>query len=155
MVCSAGSSAALPYRGVRPVQLDTDSHLGFQRESRQSRGSWVVVVGAAAAVVRGLGLGAGSAAVRVAAHIAVSREVVGTVVSRVVARIVDVCLRRRQVEEGSVAVGVREGMRVVVGRTGRLEEARSTDAVPVGLVHVKGCLYPRVKVWRVNKSKGH
>lgn len=100
------------------------------------------MVGAAAAVVRELGLGPGSAAARAAAHIAVSRKVVRTVASPVVMRIVAVCLRRRQVEEGSVAVGVREGTRAAVGTTGRLEEARNTDAEPVGLVHVKGCSHP-------------
>ena len=98
----------------------------------------MAVVGAAVAAAAGkagaaiaLGLGAGSAVARVAAHIAVAQEAAHSVV---------VERHSHLAEVGSVvaAVGVREGMWVVEGRTGRLAEAHSTAAGPVGLVYVRG-----------------
>ena len=136
VVCSAGSSAALPCRDVLLFQLGTDSHLDCQRGSRQSRGS-LVVVAAAAVAVRELGPGVGNAAVRAVVHTAASQVAVHIVVARVVAHIVAVYLRRRQVEGGSVVVGAQEGMTAVVGRPGLLEEARSTGAESADLFCVR------------------
>jgi len=139
VVCSAGSSATdgpcLGDPSSRRGTL-TESHSGFHRGIHQSRGSSVAVAVAVAAVVAAaagkagaaiaLGLGAGSAVVRVAAHIAVVQEAAHSVV---------VERHSHLAEVGSVvaAVGVREGMWVVEGRTGRLAEAHSTAAGPVGL----------------------
>lgn len=105
--------------------------LGFQQQIHQSLGSWAAVGIAVVAPAVGaiaLGLVVGNAAVRVAAHIVASQAGV---------RSDAVWWRLRLEGVGSVVAGVRGEKRVVVGRTGRREGARSTVVDVAGLKYVR------------------
>lgn len=131
-VYSAGSWAAVACPGEELVfQADMDLRWGFRLETRRSLGSWAAIA---------LGLGAGSAGVLGAAHIAASRVGAHSAAA--------VCLLRLA-EAGSavVAAGVWAETRAAVGTTGRREVAQSTVAEAVGLVCIRmvsreQCLLP-------------